>query len=276
MTLLSRPSPPTRTMVSRNPPMHEHFAWLSVLCGPGGIASLGAALPLAMLAAGAAGGVAHCAAMCGPFVLGQVSDRLARIPVGELCELARFTSGMLLPYHAGRLTTYAALGVLAGQAGAASRIGILGTALPAFLLLFAALLFLGHALARLAPGLRPLLPVLERAPLAWTRAVRRLARRIDRNRPGSGFLLGAALGFLPCGLLYAAIAAAATNGPGGGALAMLAFGLGTVPSLVIVGVAGQAAGRAWQRGSAVAAPLIMLANAALLAAMALRHLLALA
>lgn len=255
--------------------MNEHLAWLTALCGAGGIAGAGPTLPLALLAAGAAGGVAHCAAMCGPFVLGQVSDRLARVPLGKLCESARFTSALLVPYHAGRLTTYAALGALAGQAGTVGRVGLLGTALPAFLLLFAALLFLGHALARLAPGLRPLLPVLERAPPAWTRGLRRLAGRINRNRPGGGFLLGAALGFLPCGLLYAAIAAAATSGPGGGALAMLAFGLGTVPGLVIVGLAGQAAGRAWRRGIALAAPLIMLANAALLATMALHRLLAL-
>ena len=51
---------------------------------------------------------------------------------------------------------------------------------------------------------------------------------------------------------------------------MLAFGLGTVPALVAVGIAGQAAGRRWQRGVAAAAPAVMLLNAALLAALALR------
>jgi len=256
--------------------MSEYLAWLNALCGPGGIAGAGPALLFGLLAAGAAGGVAHCAAMCGPFVLGQVSDRLARIPLERLRESARLSSALLLPYHAGRLTTYAALGALAGQAGTARAAGILPGALPALLLGLAALLFLGHALGRLAPGLRRVLPALERAPPAWARGVRRLAARVDRSRPGGGFLLGVALGFLPCGFLYAAVAAAAAAGGAmNGALAMLAFGLGTVPGLVIVGVAGQAAGRAWQRGIAVAAPLIMLANAALLGAMALQRLAAL-
>jgi uncharacterized protein len=51
---------------------------------------------------------------------------------------------------------------------------------------------------------------------------------------------------------------------------MAAFGLGTVPSLVVVGVAGQAAGRRWQRASASAAPVVMLLNAVLLIVLGLR------
>ncbi len=256
--------------------MTNHFTWIDTLCVPGAIAGAGPALLLALLLAGATGSVVHCAPMCGPFVLGQVSDRLARIPAARLCEQARLSSALLLPYHAGRLTTYAAIGALAAATGAAARTGAWPGVLPALLLLAGALLFLGHALVRLAPGLRPLLPLPEQAPPGWARLVRRLAARVDRNRPGGGFLLGIALGCLPCGLLYAAIAAATTAGSAaGGALAMLAFGLGTVPALVAVGVAGQAAGRAWHRGVAVAAPLVMLVNAAVLAAMAWQRLTAL-
>ncbi len=262
--------------------MIENFPWLGSLCGPGALAEAGPALPLALLLAGAAGSVVHCAPMCGPFVLGQVSDRLARIPAARLCEQARLSSALLLPYHAGRLTTYAALGALAATAGGATGAGPWRGGLPALLLLCAALLFLVHALARLGPGWRPqslrrFLPLLERAPEFWVRGVRQLAVRADRSRPGGGFLLGVALGCLPCGLLYAAIAAAAAAGSAaGGAAAMVAFGLGTVPGLVAVGVAGQAAGRAWHRGVALVAPLVMLVNAALLGAMAWQRLAALA
>ena len=145
-------------------------------------------LLIGLLAAGAAGGVLHCAAMCGPFVLGQVSDRLARIPAARLCETARLRHGLLLPYHLGRLFTYTALGAAAAAAGAVSNAGILRGTLPAVLLLFGALLFLCHALARLAPRLGPLLPVLEQAPPGWAHGVRRLVGAIDRNRSGGGFL----------------------------------------------------------------------------------------
>lgn len=102
-----------------------------------------------------------------------------------------------------------------------------------------------------------------------------LTSRIDRTGPGGGYLLGVALGFLPCGFLYAALAAAATADPLHGALAMLAFGLGTVPALVLVGIAGQATGRVWQRATARLAPAVMLINAGLLAALAWQKLAAL-
>jgi sulfite exporter TauE/SafE len=49
---------------------------------------------------------------------------------------------------------------------------------------------------------------------------------------------------------------------------MLAFGLGTMPALIVVGVAGQAAGWRWHRKFAAAAPAVLLLNAALLAALA--------
>ena len=252
----------------------EQLARLDALYNMNG-GGLGLALLFGLLAAGAAGSVLHCTAMCGPFVLGQVSDRLARLPAARLCETARWSNALLLPYHAGRLTTYAVLGAVASQAGAASKSGLLPGSLPALLLLFGALLFVCHALVRVAPALRPVLPVLERAPPGLAYAVRRLAAPAGRR--GSGFLLGACLGFLPCGFLYAAIAvAASTASVTCGTLAMLVFGLGTMPGLVIVGVAGHAAGRGFYRAVAVVAPLIMLGNAALLGTMAWRVLAALA
>jgi sulfite exporter TauE/SafE len=52
----------------------------------------------------------------------------------------------------------------------------------------------------------------------------------------SGFLSGLLWGFLPCGLVYGALAAAAFAGsPAAGAAAMLAFGIGTLPLLVAAG-----------------------------------------
>jgi sulfite exporter TauE/SafE len=84
-----------------------------------------------------------------------------------------------------------------------------------------------------------------------------------------GLLLGALLGFLPCGLLYAAlVAAASTHAPIQGAAAMLAFGLGTVPALVAVGLAGQVFARARRRLAGRFGGAIMLANAGLLWLMA--------
>jgi sulfite exporter TauE/SafE len=59
--------------------------------------------------------------------------------------------------------------------------------------------------------------------------------------PARFFALGALWGFLPCGLVYSALALAAASGSAaGGALAMLAFGAGTLPSMITTTLAGSA------------------------------------
>jgi len=224
-----------------------------------------------LLLAGLAGGAMHCGPMCGGFVLGQVADRMARLPAAQMCERARLGSALLVPYHVGRLTTYALLGALAASLGAAAGRQPWFGGLSAALLLLGALLFLAHAAARLWPALSGTL-ALERAPPGWARALAGVTRRIDRTRASGGLLLGLVLGLLPCGILYAALAvAAAAGGPLRGAVAMLAFGLGTVPSLVAVGLAGHAAGRAWRGRLLRFAPAVMLANAALLLLLAVQR-----
>jgi sulfite exporter TauE/SafE len=223
-------------------------AWCGSGVGSGG-------LLIGLFVAGAAGSTMHCVPMCGGFVLGQVAEGMARLPATRLCEWQRVRRGALLPYHLGRLTTYAGLGALGGAA--TGRLPWFGAASGGLLLLGAAL-FLAQV-ARVLPGL-------DRAPARWTRAISRLAMRTS-----GGYPLGIVLGFLPCGFLYAALATSAASGnPAYGAIGMLSFGLGTVPALVAVGIAGQAAGRRWHRGVAVAAPVVMLLNATLLIVLALR------
>ncbi len=230
---------------------------ISALAGWCGSVPWSGGLLLGLFLTGAAGSTMHCVPMCGGFVLGQVADRMARLPAVRLCEWQRAGRGALLPYHLGRLTTYAGLGALGGAA--TGRLPWFGF-VSAGLLLLGAALFLAHVTR--------VLPVLDRAPAGWTGAIARLAKRA-----GGGYPLGVVLGFLPCGFLYAALAATAASGnPLLGALGMLAFGLGTMPALVALGIAGQAAGQRWQRGVVAAAPAVMLLNAALLTVLALRGL----
>lgn len=225
----------------------------------------------AMFLAGLTGGVVHCAPMCGPFVLGQVAGNMARVPGTRLCELSRLRSALLLPYHAGRLLTYAALGATAGAfAGIILRLQWM----PALVLFLAGVMFASSALARVLPGLRRL--TIARKPGNWSSRLARLGGRVNRSKWSGGLVLGLVLGFLPCGMLYAALMAAAASGSAvTGAAAMLAFGLGTVPALLAVGVAGQLARRvagSWRRSgfAHAAGTAILMGNAGLLWLLAAR------
>jgi sulfite exporter TauE/SafE len=249
--------------------MTEFFHSLAAFCGVGAAPpTLGIGLVPGLLLVGAAGSAMHCAPMCGPFVLAQAADRLARVPAARLCEAARLRSGLLPSYHCGRLTTYALLGAAAGLLGGTLAYFPGAARVSGLLLLVAASLFLLQAVQRL--GLRVPFRLHRAGAGTWPRLTARFAARLRRIAPNAGFLIGVSLGFLPCGLLYGALTAAAASGSAWwGALAMLAFGAGTVPALVIVGVAGTAAGQVWNRTLARLTPFLLGANAAVLALLGL-------
>ncbi len=236
-------------------------------CGPEG-----PGLVLGLFLAGLTGGALHCGPMCGPFVLGQTADRLAALPVVRMCEMARLRAGLLLAYHTGRMVTYAGLGALAGGLGGLPRMG----KVAGVVLLGGALLFAMQALRRLVPKLPRMelagmgLAGMGLAGIGVGRRLGRLTARLDRASVLGGVGRGMALGFLPCGLLYAALAVAGSAGGAlAGAGAMAAFALGTVPVLAAIGVAGGAGGRWFQGFVARAAPVALLFNALILATAAL-------
>ena len=210
-----------------------------------------APLILALFMAGLVGSAGHCAGMCGPFVLAQVG---ARVGFGRLGGAA------LLPYHIGRGTTYIALGMLlAAPIGLLSRLEPLRW-IPALMLVAAAALFLLQALRGWnvigsgVPGFLQHAGGLFAKPLGWR-----------------GYALGVVLGFLPCGLLYAALgAAAATADPIAAGAGMLGFVLGTIPMLVAIALVGQGAAAHWRDLARKAMPVIAAVNAVVLLAMAWR------
>ncbi|MBL8704808.1 MAG: sulfite exporter TauE/SafE family protein [Rhodospirillales bacterium] len=215
----------------------------------------------ALLLAGLLGSVSHCVGMCGPFVLAQVGARLERVPAAGMTEWHRLAGAAAAPYHLGRATTYAALGALGGGlAGGLATLPALRQ-LAASLLVLAAGMFLLGALRQVglwpgqgtggaaAPGwVGRVLGPLFAAPVGWR-----------------GYALGLGLGFLPCGLLYGALAAAASTGSAlAGALGMAGFALGTVPALVATGMLGHLAARRFKALAGVVAPGLMMVNAAFL------------
>ena len=230
--------------------------------GPGGVPALVAALFLA----GLAGGLTHCATMCAPFVLAQAATGHG----AGGGRLRRLAGAALLPYQAGRMLGYGALGALAGGAAGLATLASGMRWLLALPLALAALLMLAQALPRLGLALpRPGWSVPGLAS-SWQRPIGWLLAAPQGWR---GVLLGLLLSALPCGMLYGALAAAAAAGSAlGGALAMLGFVLGTVPALAGVALLGQFFGRRWGAGLRRLGGALFALNGLVLLAMAARAL----
>ncbi|MFC5549056.1 sulfite exporter TauE/SafE family protein [Massilia aerilata] len=190
-------------------------------------------------------GSVHCAGMCGGIVgaLSLAPSRGQAVPVTvRLVPPARPALLNVLAYNAGRIGSYMLAGALAGGvgqgAGALSRLPALqaGGYWMANLMLALLGLYLmdvWRGLARLEQG----------GQILWRR-VQPLLRHV-RPSNGSAFgparmlAAGALWGWLPCGMVYSVLLTAMLSGSAlGGALAMLAFGLGTLPMLLGLGLLG--------------------------------------
>lgn len=166
-------------------------------------------------------GSAHCAGMCGPLVLA--------LPTGGRRGVALVPGRVLC--NAGRVTTYCLLGVVFGLIGRS--LSLAGVQRWVSIALGVAILLgLGVAQTRR-------LALQFALPVAWLK--RALGHLLRQPGVGSLYLLGVLNGLLPCGLVYiACVGAAATGGLFTGVEYMLVFGLGTVPMMLTLGLAGQA------------------------------------
>jgi uncharacterized protein len=210
--------------------------------------------------AGLAGGATHCLAMCGPFVMSQVTSRLENAPAPR-GEWGRLTGAALLPYQAGRATTYTLLGVV--MAGSSAGLITIFAPLAPALLIVAALFFAWQAWRSWRPAAAT---SGNQTAAGLPGGLQRLIRRLLADPRGlRGYGLGLALGFLPCGLLYGALAGAAgsANALAGG-LAMAAFAVGTMPALIGVGFMGDYLRRQSGLVTTWLAPSLMLFNAIVL------------
>ena len=177
---------------------------------------------LALFLVGLLGGT-HCVGMCGGIV-------------GALSLGAPARWAMHLAYNAGRISSYAVAGALAGALGAAS-LTLDGQA-PVRLALYLLANLMLVALGLYLLGVTRALAFTERAGQHLWRLIQPLTRRFLPARTiAQAFPLGLLWGWLPCGLVYSALATALSAGaPGRGALLMLAFGLGTLPNLLLAGI----------------------------------------
>ena len=186
----------------------------------------------------------HCVSMCGGFVAAY-SLRIANSPSTASGFAAALRPAVLwshLLYNAGRLTTYALLGGLMGLIGSfiAASGQLMGVQGLASILAGVFMILLGLNLGRWLPYAAWLQP-------AWVSQFSRLSdlakRAASRTMALGTYPLGLLLGLMPCGPLYAMeINAAGTGSIGTGMLTLLAFGLGTVPTLYGFGLVSSAVG----------------------------------
>ena len=162
----------------------------------------------------------HCVQMCGPIVLAF------SLPLKRSDALRAH-----MQYNAGRILTYAFLGAIAGAVGGG--IGMLGRLAG---LASGARVFAGSAMIVAGILMAGLLPSNGLVSIQTRGFTKRIGRRL--LVPGGKFTLGLTLGFLPCGLVYAALLKAVDSGNAlAGAATMLAFGAGTAVALLSLGAA---------------------------------------
>ncbi|MFK7959513.1 MAG: sulfite exporter TauE/SafE family protein [Phycisphaerales bacterium] len=183
-------------------------------------------------------GSLHCVGMCGGIVAMCGSGRPSSSEPESGVHPARSRLTLLaLPaaYNGGRLLTYAGLGAISGTLGRAIDLGGGAFGVPRMAAIVAGTIMIAVALVALlrirglGPACISLPPTLQR----WLQAG--MKRAMDAPPVRRSALIGVLTGFLPCGWLYAFVAASATTGsPVGGTITMIAFWAGTVPAMVAV------------------------------------------
>ena len=174
-------------------------------------------------------GSGHCLVMCGGIVGALQLAMPAQSSTKKLL--------LQLTLSAGRLTTYAVFGAIVGYAGV-SAMQLAGASML-WLRLVAGILLIMMALyiSRLWFGLL----LLEKAGQTLWRYVQPVSRRfLPLDSLTKAYAYGLCWGALPCGLVYSALGwSLASGSASAGAALMLAFGLGTLPAILLTGSAAQ-------------------------------------
>ncbi|MCC2112932.1 MAG: sulfite exporter TauE/SafE family protein, partial [Hyphomicrobiales bacterium] len=168
--------------------------------------------------------------MCGGIVGALNAESAVRSPSSRLA--------IQLAYNAGRIASYAVAGAIAGLIGAHAANLPIGNVLPVGALIAGLFMI---ALGLYLAGWWHAIAALERIGGYLWRVIQPLGRRfLPVRNPLHAFGLGLVWGWLPCGLVYSALALAVVAGSAqSGASVMLAFGLGTLPMLLVLGKAAE-------------------------------------
>ncbi|MBT8421160.1 MAG: sulfite exporter TauE/SafE family protein [Gammaproteobacteria bacterium] len=170
----------------------------------------------------------HCLIMCGPLIGGLTIS--LPVPIRKRQgTLFRY----VLIYNTGRILSYAVAGFLAGTFGEVlTRVFDLERGYGGTLMAINSLFLVGIGLY--IAGWLPGVALLERFGSGLWRSLSPLAESLlPVKSQGKALIFGVVWGWFPCGLTYTVLLWAITTvDPVKGALAMVAFGLGTFPGLL--------------------------------------------
>ena len=171
-------------------------------------------------------GSAHCLGMCG----GLSGLFAVNVSVASL----RTQLPMAVAYNAGRILSYAFLGIAVATLGQTIVNAIPDIALPAR---FASGLLIIIVGLQVAFGWRFLAPVEKTGARIWNRIAPAAKGLLPVTSIPKALGLGLLWGWLPCGLVYSVLLLAATTANGiSGGLVMIAFGVGTMPAMIMTGL----------------------------------------
>jgi uncharacterized protein len=191
----------------------------------------------------------HCVGMCGPIALA--------LPVHQLGSFQKY-AGILL-YNFGRVATYSLFGLLFGLLGKTIVIAgfqqwlsiLLGVLILIFILLPKRITSSMESSAFIFGIINP--------------AKQKMRLLFKQSSLESLFAIGILNGFLPCGLVYVAVAGAIATGSGSaGAIFMLLFGLGTIPMMYVLVWSGSKISIVWRNRMRKVVPVFVAVMASLM------------
>ena len=174
----------------------------------------------------------HCIGMCGPIAM--------MLPLDRDNQAKKVTQ--IMTYHIGRLTAYASIGLVFGLlgkglflAGMQQKISIFIGVAMILVILIPEKVFARYNFSK------PVFVFISKIKST-------LGKQFKNKSYKSLFTIGLLNGFLPCGMVYSMLLTAMFSGSAvSGALVMLAFGLGTLPTLLAMGLLGTQIQRLAQR-----------------------------
>lgn len=173
----------------------------------------------------------HCLGMCGS-IIGSLTLSLRR----EIRENKRLLMPFVASYNAGRIVSYSLAGMLAGIAEHVLSMPLGEGHGHRILQIVSALIMLGAGLH--IAGWFPRFAYIEKVGgKMWQRIEPYGRRLVPVETLPRAFVFGMIWGWLPCGLVYTALALAATTGDVvRSTFTMFAFGVGTMPAVMGVGI----------------------------------------